>query len=172
MFKLNLHDKEIAVDFERQSDDTFRITIEDRVYDIHAHRLSANHLYTVINGTSQHFYTHQDKGQKEVSVQGRSYTLEDATQGKRKRRSGDGEAGASLNPPMPGIVIRVVANEGDQVSKKQEMLVMSAMKMETTLRAPFDAIVKKVLVAEGDQIMPGQQLFELEKVEAEGQADA
>jgi biotin carboxyl carrier protein len=64
---------------------------------------------------------------------------------------------------MPAVVIRLLVAEGDAVKKKQPLIVLSAMKMETTLSAPYDGTVKKVNATAGEQVMPGLILVEIEK---------
>jgi propionyl-CoA carboxylase alpha chain len=58
----------------------------------------------------------------------------------------------SLHAPMPGKVIRVEVNEGDQVEEGQILIVMEAMKMEHTLRAPHAGVVSAIHAAAGDQV--------------------
>jgi biotin carboxyl carrier protein len=63
---------------------------------------------------------------------------------------------------MPGVVIRVLAGEGDRVESRQPLVVLEAMKMETPLVSPYEAVVKRVHVAEGDRVSGGTLLVELE----------
>ncbi len=63
--------------------------------------------------------------------------------------------------PMPGKVLKVLVKEGDQVEAGQPLLVMEAMKMETTLSAEGRAIVGKVRVAAGQMVGHGDVLIEL-----------
>jgi acetyl/propionyl-CoA carboxylase alpha subunit len=76
-----------------------------------------------------------------------------------------GAAGAlsALAAPMPGVVIRVLAAEGERVEPRQPLVVLEAMKMETPLLSPFEAVVRRVHVAEGDQVAGGALLVELEE---------
>ncbi|MRR35573.1 hypothetical protein EG829_13030, partial [bacterium] len=53
--------------------------------------------------------------------------------------------------------------EGDTVTKGQGVVVVSAMKMETTLQAPFAGMVTRVNTAEGDKVMPGMILVDIER---------
>jgi acetyl/propionyl-CoA carboxylase alpha subunit len=69
---------------------------------------------------------------------------------------------SSLVAPMPGVVIRVLAGEGDRVEPRQPLVVLEAMKMETPLLSPYEAVVKRVHVAEGDRVSSGMLLVELE----------
>jgi acetyl-CoA/propionyl-CoA carboxylase biotin carboxyl carrier protein len=77
----------------------------------------------------------------------------------------DGAQGerSTLTAPMPGVVIRVLAGEGDRVEPRQPLVVLEAMKMETPLVSPFEAVVRRVLVSEGDQVAGGAVLVELEE---------
>ena len=70
---------------------------------------------------------------------------------------------------MPSVVECIMVAEGDLVEKGQSVIVVSAMKMETTLQAPFKGKVLKINVAQGDKVMPGQILAEIER-EEEGQS--
>jgi acetyl/propionyl-CoA carboxylase alpha subunit len=70
---------------------------------------------------------------------------------------------SSLTAPMPGVVIRVLAGEGERVEARQPLVVLEAMKMETPLLSPYEAVVRRVHVAEGDQVTGGAVLVELEE---------
>ncbi|HEV2903200.1 MAG TPA: biotin carboxylase N-terminal domain-containing protein [Gaiellaceae bacterium] len=74
-----------------------------------------------------------------------------------------GAVESALTAPMPGTVIRVLAQEGDRVAHRQPLLVLEAMKMETPLVSPYDAVVKAVHVQEGDRVAGGALLLELEE---------
>ncbi len=74
-----------------------------------------------------------------------------------------GAVESTITAPMPGTVIRVLAQEGDHVAHRQPLLVLEAMKMETPLVSPYDATVKAVHVQEGDRVAGGALLVELEE---------
>ncbi|GAA1677318.1 biotin carboxylase N-terminal domain-containing protein [Fodinicola feengrottensis] len=76
-------------------------------------------------------------------------------------RFGDPEAAehtGSLRAPMPGSVLRVLAEAGSSVRKGQPLLVLEAMKMEHTVAAPADGVLTEVSVAAGEQVDTGQVL--------------
>jgi acetyl-CoA/propionyl-CoA carboxylase biotin carboxyl carrier protein len=70
--------------------------------------------------------------------------------------------GASIVSPMPGSVVQVLVNAGDDVATGQAVIVVEAMKMEYTLRAAVDGRVSDVLVNVGDQVALNQLLAVLE----------
>jgi biotin carboxyl carrier protein len=53
--------------------------------------------------------------------------------------------------------------EGDSVQKGDNVIVLTAMKMETTLTAPFPGRVKGINVSVGEKVMPGKILVDIEK---------
>jgi acetyl/propionyl-CoA carboxylase alpha subunit len=70
---------------------------------------------------------------------------------------------STLTAPMPGVVIRVLASEGDKVEPRQPLVVLEAMKMETPLVSPYEAVIRRIHVAEGDRVDGGALLVELEE---------
>ena len=70
---------------------------------------------------------------------------------------------SALTAPMPGVVIRVLAQPGDRVEPRQPLVLLEAMKMETPLVSPYAAVVRRVHVAEGDRVAGGALLVELEE---------
>jgi propionyl-CoA carboxylase alpha chain len=68
----------------------------------------------------------------------------------------------SLLAPMPGLVLRVLAEPGAVVTAGQPLLVLEAMKMEQTVSAPADGVVAELRAKSGEQVSTGQILAVLE----------
>ena len=64
----------------------------------------------------------------------------------------------SLLAPMPGLVLRVLAEPGTAVTAGQPILVLEAMKMEQTVSAPADGVLAELHAKAGDQVSTGQVL--------------
>jgi acetyl/propionyl-CoA carboxylase alpha subunit len=75
---------------------------------------------------------------------------------------GGGEASV-VSAPMPGVVLRVLAREGERVESRQPLVLLEAMKMETPLVSPYDAVVRRILVTEGERVAGGAALVELDE---------
>src|SRR5690606_9039151 len=61
-------------------------------------------------------------------------------------------ATGSLLAPMPGSVLSVSVEVGQQVTAGQTILVMEAMKMQHTVSAPTDGVVSEINVKPGSQV--------------------
>ena len=68
---------------------------------------------------------------------------------------------APLVAPMPGLVVRVDVQPGDQVQAGQPLVVMEAMKMENELRAVSGGVVASIRVQAGVAVEKGAVLVEL-----------
>ncbi len=64
--------------------------------------------------------------------------------------------------PMPGLVVSLAVEEGDEVKAGQALAVVEAMKMENILRAERDAVVKAVHVGKGDSLAVDTVIMEFD----------
>ncbi|WP_191060399.1 acetyl-CoA carboxylase biotin carboxylase subunit [Geminicoccus harenae] len=64
-----------------------------------------------------------------------------------------------LASPMPGLIVAVAVEPGQEVKAGQELCVLEAMKMQNILRAERDAVVESVKVAPGDAVASDQVLM-------------
>jgi 3-methylcrotonyl-CoA carboxylase alpha subunit len=62
---------------------------------------------------------------------------------------------------MPGTLIKVLVEEGQEVAAHQPLLVLEAMKMEHVVAAPYDGVVRRLLYAPGALVAKGAMLVEL-----------
>ena len=72
--------------------------------------------------------------------------------------AGDGQVTA----PMPGRIVAIAVQPGDEVARGAPLVTLEAMKMEHALVAPFDAQVAEVRCAVGEQTTEGALLVRLE----------
>ena len=82
----------------------------------------------------------------------------------RSRRGADSgaEGVKKIVAPMPGKVVRILAQPGTAVEHGQGVIVIEAMKMQNELKSPKKGIVKKLTVHEGTAVEAGQSLAEVE----------
>jgi methylmalonyl-CoA carboxyltransferase small subunit len=68
----------------------------------------------------------------------------------------------AVRSPIAGVVARITAQVGQAIVVNDVLLVLEAMKMETTISSPVSGKVAKVNVHPGDAVQSGQVLVELE----------
>jgi acetyl/propionyl-CoA carboxylase alpha subunit len=75
---------------------------------------------------------------------------------------GPAHGSSTVTAPMPGTVIGVEVEPGEQVQPRQPLVVLEAMKMEIPVHSPFAGTVSAVHVSAGEQVAGGALLVELE----------
>jgi 3-methylcrotonyl-CoA carboxylase alpha subunit len=68
---------------------------------------------------------------------------------------------AMLQAPMPGRIVRIAVRVGDEVTAHQPLVVIEAMKIESSVAAPRDGVVAVIHCTVGEAVSGGQVLVEL-----------
>jgi biotin carboxyl carrier protein len=128
-------------------------------------RLEDEGVYLIIVGESifeARAWTDQS-GSIRVKVRDRLY---DAKIMDRKQRRGAAEHGqqgqALITAPMPGKVVRVLVNQGDDVAAGQGIVVVEAMKMQNEIKSPKEGRVIDLRASEDATVNAGQVLAIIE----------
>lgn len=66
--------------------------------------------------------------------------------------------GDKLLAPMPGIILQIKKNAGDQVKKGEVILVLEAMKMENEIFSPRDGVIAQILTSPSASVSTGDVL--------------
>lgn len=80
----------------------------------------------------------------------------------RNRAGAAGEGVKKILAPMPGKIVRILAQVGAEVEAGQGVLVVEAMKMQNELKSPKKGILRKINASEGTPVEAGQVLAEVE----------
>ena len=81
-------------------------------------------------------------------------------------RSHSDDSAGSLRAPMPGKVIAINVNVGDQVTEGQTLMVVEAMKMEHAITAPTAGSITEIGYAVGDSVNERSTLLQLDESQA------
>jgi pyruvate carboxylase subunit B len=108
----------------------------------------------------------REGGEWRLTVGGTSHLAEVVDERTRHIRTLTGDGGKAAGPahlkaPMPGLVVRILAKEGEAVQAGQGLVVLEAMKMENELRAATGGVVGAIRVSLGQAVEKGQVLIEL-----------
>jgi len=68
----------------------------------------------------------------------------------------------SIGAPMPGDILELKVKEGDRVTPKQTLFILSAMKMEMNIDTPIAGTIKKIHLPSGTKAQAGDLVIEVE----------
>jgi pyruvate carboxylase len=94
---------------------------------------------------------------REVSVRDRSLEVKE-----KARRKADPAIPGEIGAPIPGVVSIVAIEMGQTLQKGDRLLVMEAMKMQSTVYAPVGGKVKELLVQPGQHVEAKDLLLAIE----------
>jgi biotin carboxyl carrier protein len=103
----------------------------------------------------------------EVWIDGRAVVLERVAQtAQRTDTTSHGPVAETVVAPMPGTVLRIVAQTGSKFEANDPLIIMESMKMEMTLSVPHPGQIGEVTCAAGDVVEAGAVLARLEDCDA------
>lgn len=99
-----------------------------------------------------------------VKVNGHEYvvSIEDQYDQLLKQMGLDGlkrNSVKEIKAPMPGLVLNVLVEGGQEIKKGDSLLVLEAMKMENSIKSPSDGIVSEVLIQKGSKVEKNEILI-------------
>jgi biotin carboxyl carrier protein len=166
--EIKLNDRQEEVEFLKHEGEIFEIRVGEKTYKVDAKEIQ-NGVYSIIHDSNSYLIDVNRTGSNkklEVSAWNNRYEVDiiDA-EAKYQMSRGKGALGDNENvisSPMPGKVVKVLVNEGDEVKEGQAVIIVSAMKMESEYKVKHDCVVQQVLVAEGDTVESHQPMVIVE----------
>ena len=73
-----------------------------------------------------------------------------------------GGAKSGVKSPLPGVILDIKVNVGDEVKKGQTLIILEAMKMENSINADKDGKVTAINVSKGESVLEGTDLVIIE----------
>jgi len=171
-YRLKILEEMVDVDVSHSdSEQTVQAIIEGKEYNVHYQNVMGRCFHLAINEKLTEVFVVTGNQGKHVFVNGRTFFVQDAGQliARRARRKGSEEIPGEVTPPMPSVVLRIMVKEGERVKRGQGIVVVSAMKMQTTLAAPTEGTVKKIHTTIDAKVAPGDILVEIEKEAVENE---
>lgn len=157
----------------------YRVFVGSRKYDITVmkdHLLVNGDPFSIdmesLNGNGLHVLRHPNRnieaylesssgGCYQVQIDGEHINAE-VNIGLNKEQHVEAAGDDHLQAPMPGLIIDVLVEAGDEVQEGDTLVVQEAMKMQMKLRAPRTGTVKAVHTEPGSQVEKNERLISLD----------
>jgi biotin carboxyl carrier protein len=145
--------------------DEKHISVDGKVYQVDFESVSGQPVYSlIVDGKSHEAYVAAGENDWQVLLRGRLFpvTVEDEREKRLRSAAGGGvsETGEfHLRAPMPGLVVAIPVEEGQQINKGQVLLILESMKMQNELKSPRDGTVGRIRVKAGETVEQKQTLL-------------
>lgn len=163
---------EVVITSRDGSQKTIKVEGKDRVWRLGEREVMVDAdssmegaLSLLIDGKSYEVRRTQISGETVIEIDGERFTVEVRDPRSLKGRRGAGASGEGpkkITAPMPGKVVRIIAEAGSEVQAGEGVIVIEAMKMQNELKSPKAGKVTKIAVVEGATVNPGETLAVVE----------
>ncbi len=145
-----------------------KVLVDGELVNVDLRQSGAPELYSLLyNGRSYEMLIEADRFTYDVTLRGERFEVQ--VEDERTRRLNIGrkmvsvpEGELAINAPIPGLVVRILVEEGESVADEQPLILLEAMKMENEIRAVRAGVVKKIACAAGQRVEQNAVLIVLE----------
>jgi biotin carboxyl carrier protein len=148
----------------------WQVAVDGRTIEIDSEQLATTRqvepgVYSVLlDGASYEIRLIETSQGLSAEFAGRRFAVEvrDPRDSSRGSRASIGSGRQNVTAPMPGKVVRVLVDVGDQVGVGQGLVVVEAMKMQNEMKSTRPGRVVEVRASAGETVGAGDTLLILE----------
>lgn len=165
--EINVDGRHAKVKEIKRDGNLLTVMVDDELYEVDLKGTGKGSYSVLYKGKSYNIEVFEKESKHYiVNTFYSTYNMEVIDAETRYMQSRDEMAGGKgdnvIKSPMPGKVVKVLVNKGDQVEAGQNVIIVSAMKMESEFKAVHDGVVTEICVKEGDTVDGNQVLVVIE----------
>jgi biotin carboxyl carrier protein len=135
--------------------------------DIDLERSGIPELYSLLfGGRSHELLIEANRFNYTITLRGEQFQVQVEDERMRRlsanRRLVLPEGEIAVTAPIPGLVVKVLIAEGEEIEEEQPLVILEAMKMENEIRARRPGRIKQVKVAPGQRVEQNAVLLVIE----------
>ncbi len=135
----------------------FKFTISGKQYEVEVQSFENDKAQVVVNGTQYEVDVEREKEEAKPVIAPRPKAAPAPAATPSAAPAGDAN-GVKAVAPLPGTIMQIFVNVGDQVKRGDKILMYEAMKMENNFLAETDGVIKDIKVKVGDNVLQGAVL--------------
>ena len=135
----------------------FKFTISGKQYEVEVQSFENDKAQVVVNGTQYEVDVEREKEEAKPVIAPRPKAAPAPASTPAAAPAGDAN-GVKAVAPLPGTIMQIFVNVGDQVKRGDKILMYEAMKMENNFLAEADGVIKDIKVKVGDNVLQGAVL--------------
>lgn len=138
--------------------DERHVKVDGIDYQVDFSQVGSQPVYSLlVNGVSVDAHLFQDDNTWQVTFHGQMYSAQVEDEREKRLRAAMGGASSELDEfhlkaPMPGMVVAVPVQAGQQVQKGDVLVILESMKMQNELKSPRAGTIARLRVNIGDRV--------------------
>ncbi len=158
-----VNDKTYDIELLEKEGNIIRVKLNGEIIELDAVLTEQGYCSMLYNGRSYNAEcVNSSEGKYTVTTNFRRYEVALDNLKKRYIRGGsaaDDEVQDNIKAPMPGKIVKILVQPGQAVKEGDALIIIEAMKMQSTYTAAQDSIVDRVEVEEGEAVLTDQLLI-------------
>lgn len=164
MFKARVGEK--SFDIDAVDGNSFTVNDSPGTWDLQ--KVRENHYHILFNNKSYNaelVAVDYDAKTVQIKINGHPYQikLQDRFDLLLEKMGINGSSGNQINSikaPMPGLIVDIKVQQGDQIKVGDSLIVLEAMKMENIIKSPREGLIKSISIKKGQSVEKNQVLLE------------
>jgi len=136
------------------------VKIDNQTYEVEVGDLRDRPIVAVVDGEAFEVWPAEWRGTPAVARRSNSPAPTEAKPAPTLVTAPANSDDRTVHAPIPGVIISVAVQAGDNVARGQELCVLEAMKMKNVIRATRAGTLAQVLVREGQHVRHHDVLME------------
>ena len=144
-----------------------QVWVNGEIIDVDLSQGGVPELYSILlDGASYEVLVEEQRQEYAVTLRGQQFHVQ--VEDERTRRLNAGRKGPLVpqgelvvKAPIPGLVVKVLVSEGDDIPEDHPLIILEAMKMENEIRSLRAGIIRSVEVTSGQRVEQGAALLVL-----------
>lgn len=147
--------------------DERHVKVNDKTYMVDFESVSGQPVISlIVDGKSHEAYVAAGEDNWQVLLRGHLFPVKVEDEREKRLRgaagSGVAETGEyNLKAPMPGLVVAIPVEEGQEVKKGQVLIILESMKMQNELKSPREGRIQRIKAKAGESVEQKQTLLSL-----------
>ena len=166
--EIHLNDRIAQVNIVESDGHSLKVEIDGKIYELDFALITEGTYSFLFEGKSIEMELSKTDQPKSFEIKHQCYTYNtevvdaEAKYLKNRKQSDIVDNERVISSPMPGKVIKIPINIGDEVEPGQTLIIISAMKMESEYKAKKKGVIKEILTKEEATIEGNQPLIIIE----------
>jgi len=140
----------------------FKFTIQGNIYEVEIHNIEDNIADIEVNGSPYQVEIHKEiKTPKTPKLIRKTVEPSQESDKTKTHKPSSNLAAGAIKAPLPGTILEIKKNVGDEVKVGDTILVMEAMKMENNINSDKNGHIKALKVKVSDSVLEGDVLIEV-----------
>ncbi len=157
-----IEDKEYMLELVKQDKNELLVSLGKKDHQVSFEFLDENEVLLSIDGKIYSVVFNSKLNSFSVFINGKSFKVKKKSTHQILRDRNTEQKKRDVKTSMPGKIIKVLAQEGENVQEGQAVLILEAMKMQNEIKSPQKGQIVRIFPHAGESVETGALLFSVE----------